>query len=284
MIPAAFEYARAKTLAEALKAVGTRHTKVMCGGQSLIPLMRFRLTQPKRVVDISHLEQLRGIAKTKNVIRIGAATTYRELLDSKVVRADCALLTEVTAKIGDRQVRNVGTVGGGLAHADPSADLPGAMLVLGASFVLRSAKGKRTVAASDYFRGPFETAMKPSELLTDILVPVPARGAGLAYVSFEQLASGYPLVGAAAMVTRAKGKIVSATLAFTGLADAPFLAEDAEALVGTDGGASAVGKVAADVVRGVEANEDMHASAEYRLHLGMVAARRALLSAIARAK
>lgn len=284
MIPAAFEYARAATLAEALRAVATRNTKVMCGGQSLIPLLRFRLTQAKRVVDIGHLKQLHGVSKTKSAIRIGAATTYRALLDSEVLRDACPLVAEVTERIGDRQVRNIGTIGGGLAHADPAADMPGAMLALGASFVVRSAKAKRTVAASDWFKGPFESAMKTNELLTDIMIPVPARGTGMAYESFEQKASGYPLVGAAAVVTLAKGKVLSATLAFTGLGEVPFLAAGAGALVGTDGGADAVRKVADALARGVDANEDIHASAEYRLQLAKVAARRALLRAIDRAR
>jgi carbon-monoxide dehydrogenase medium subunit len=283
VIPAAFEYERAATLAAALKAVGTRNTKVMCGGQSLIPLLRFRLTQVKRIVDIGHLKQLQGVSKAKGVIRIGAATTYRALLDAKVLRDDCPLLAEVTERIGDRQVRNIGTIGGGLAHADPSADMPGAMLALDAQFVVRSAKGKRTVAARDWFRGPFESAMKAGELLTDITITVPARGTGAAYESFEQAASGYPLVGAAAVVTRAKGKVTAAALAFTGLGEVPFLATGIDKLVGTDGGTAAVAKVAAASAAGVDANEDIHASAEYRLHLAKVAARRALLRALERA-
>jgi len=283
VIPAAFEYERAATLAAALKAVGTRNTKVMCGGQSLIPLLRFRLTQTKRVVDISHLKQLQGVSKAKGVIRIGAATTYRALLDAKVLRDDCPLLAEVTERIGDRQVRNIGTIGGGLAHADPSADMPGAMLALDAQFVVRSAKGRRTVAARDWFRGPFESAMKSGELLTDIMIAVPARGTGSAYESFEQAASGYPLVGAAAVVTRAKGKVTAAALAFTGLGEVPFLAKGIEKLVGSDGGTAAVEKVAGGAAAGVDANEDIHAPAAYRLHLAKVAARRALLRALERA-
>ncbi|MBI4500688.1 MAG: xanthine dehydrogenase family protein subunit M [Gemmatimonadetes bacterium] len=284
MIPAAFEYTRARSVADALKALGARNTKVLCGGQSLIPLLRFRLAEPKRLVGIGHLSQLKGITRTKGGVRIGAATTYRELLESKVLQSDFPLIGEVTAHIGDLQVRNVGTIGGGLAHADPAADMPAVMLALDAKFQLQSAKGKRTVAAREFFRGPFSTAMKPTELLTEIQLPALPANAGTAYADFEQLASGYALVGAAAVVARSQGSVTQATLAFTGLSDTPFLAKSAGELIGTKGDAQAITRVAEGAVEGVEANDDIHASSAYRLHLAKVAARRALTEAVERAK
>jgi carbon-monoxide dehydrogenase medium subunit len=283
MIPGSFEYARARSVPDALKALGNRNTKVICGGQSLIPLMRFRLAEPRRLIDIGGLAQLKGISRIKGGVRIGAATTYRELLDSKVLRSDFPLIAEVTEHIGDRQVRNVGTIGGGLAHADPAADMPAVMLALDATFALQSARGKRTVAARAFFRGAFTTAMKPQELLVEIRLPAPPRGAGTAYESFEQAASGYALVGAAAVAAREGGTVTHAALAFTGLSDTPFLAEGLDQLSGTAGDAAAVARVAAAAVIGVEANEDIHAPADYRLHLAQVAARRALTRAIGRA-
>ena len=282
MIPEAFDYARAGTLAEALKAAAKRDTKVICGGQTLIPLMRLRLTQPKRLVDISGLSELRGVTVADGVVRIGAATTYRELLESHDLRAAAPLIAEVTENIGDLQVRNLGTIGGSLVHADPSADMPAAMLALDASFHLQSSRGNRTVAARQFFRGAFETAMKANELLIAIELPAQRRGSGSAYETFEQAASGYALVGAAAVVSRPGSSITAASLAFTGLADAAFLAASASELVGTDGNAEVVRRVAEQAVRGVEANSDIHAGAEYRLHLATVAARRALTAAIAR--
>lgn len=282
MIPEAFEYARAGTLAEALKAAAKRDTKVICGGQTLIPLMRLRLTQPKRLVDISALPELRGVTVADGVVRIGAATTYRELLESHDLRAAAPLISEVTENIGDLQVRNLGTIGGSLVHADPSSDMPAAMLALDASFHLQSSRGNRTVAARQFFRGAFETAMKANELLIAIELPAQRRGSGSAYETFEQAASGYALVGAAAVVSRPGSSITAASLAFTGLADAAFLAASASELVGTDGNADVVRRVAEQAVRGVEANSDIHAGAEYRLHLATVAARRALTAAIAR--
>lgn len=284
MIPVAFEYSRARTLAEAVKAAGTKNTALICGGQSLIPLLRFRLARPKRVVDISGIAQLKGIAKAKGGVRIGAATTWRELLESKFVARECPLIAEVVPHIGDVQVRNLGTIGGSIVHADPASDIAAAMLALGARLTLKSSRGARVVAAQDFYRGPFETAMKGGELLVEIQVPGPPKGSGAAYVSFDQAASGYPLVGAAAVITRdSEGKVASAVLAFTGLADAPFAAGAAALLVGTRGDDGMAAKVAAAAVAGVDANDDIHASAKYRLHLAVVAATRAITTASGRA-
>ncbi len=284
MIPTSFEYVRAKNLKDALKAVG-KNTKVIAGGHSLLPLLRFRLAQPETLVDIGQLRELKGIKRTGGGVKIGAATTYRELLESTELKALYPLIGEVTEHIGDLQVRNAGTIGGGLAHADPAADMPPVMLVLDATFVLQSKGGKRSVAARKFFKGPFATALKPNELLTEIQLPAPPKGAGTggAYASFEQAASGYALVGAAALITVAKGMITRADLTFTGLADTPFLAPAAAKLVGTQGQAELIAQVAAASVAGVEANDDIHATAAYRTHLAVVAARRALTQALARA-
>jgi carbon-monoxide dehydrogenase medium subunit len=283
MIPAAFEYTRATSLAEALDAIGTQQAKVICGGQTLVPLLRFRIAQPHRLVDIAQLPELRGVTVTDDVIRIGAATTYRELLASEALRELVPLLAEVTENVGDVQVRNLGTIGGALAHADPSADMPAAMLALDASFQLESARATRTVAARDFFRGPFETAMASHEILVAIELRPLTDFTGSAYVTFEQAASGYALVGAAAVVTVSPARgVTAAALAFTGLADAPFLA-DVSSLVGSAGDESAVAPAAAGAVRGELANGDIHAAAAYRLQLAQVGARRALTTAIERA-
>jgi len=283
VIPTSFEYVRAKNLKDALKAMG-KNTKVIAGGHSLLPLLRFRLAQPDTLVDIGQLRELKGIKQAGGGMKIGAATTYRELLESKELGALYPLIAEVTEHIGDLQVRNAGTIGGGLAHADPAADMPPVMLVLDATFLLQSAGGKRSVAARKFFKGPFTTAMKPNELLIEIQLPAPPKGAGMggAYASFEQAASGYALVGAAALIAVAKGMITRAELAFTGLADTPFLAPAAAKLVGTSGD-ELISQVAAAAVAGVEANDDIHAGAEYRTHLATVAARRALTQALERA-
>ncbi|CAN5904385.1 xanthine dehydrogenase family protein subunit M [soil metagenome] len=283
MIPAAFDYEQAQSLADALAAAAAEDTKVICGGQTLIPLLRFRLTQPRRVVGIGHLPALRGIRVADGVVRIGAATTYRELLDSQELRGAAPLILEVTSNIGDIQVRNLGTIGGALVHADPSADMPGAMLVLDASFHVQASGGSRAIKARDFFRGAFDTALKPGELLVAIELPVVPSGSGAAYEVFEQAASGYPLVGAAALVTRSGPRVTDARLAFTGLTDAPFLVAAVSALVGSKGETDVIARIAELSVQGIEANVDHHAGAEYRLHLASVAARRALTLAVARA-
>jgi aerobic carbon-monoxide dehydrogenase medium subunit len=285
MIPAAFEYTRATSLAEALEAIGggERQTKLICGGQTLVPLLRFRLAQPHRLLDIARLPELRGISVTDDGIRIGAATTYRELLACEPLCEAVPLIAEVTENIGDIQVRNLGTIGGALAHADPSADMPAAMLALEAGFHLQSARAQRVVAAREFFRGPLETAMEPDELLVAIELEPLSDFTGAAYVTFEQAASGYALVGAAAVVTLSPARgVTAASLAFTGLADAPFLA-DVSSLIGTAGNEQSIARAAAEAVRGVQANADIHAGAEYRLQLAQVGARRALSAAIERA-
>ena len=282
MIPTSFEYLRAKNLKDALNAIG-KNTKVIAGGHSLLPLLRFRLAQPDTLVDIGQLQELKGIKQAGGGMKIGAATTYRELLESRELGTLYPLIAEVTEHIGDLQVRNAGTIGGGLAHADPAADMPPVMLVLDATFLLQSKGGKRSVAARKFFKGPFTTAMKPNELLTEIQLPAPPKGAGMAYASFEQAASGYALAGAAALIAIAKGMITRAELAFTGLADTPFLAPAAAKLVGTSGD-ELISQVAAAAVAGVEANDDIHAGPEYRTHLATVAARRALTQALERAR
>ncbi len=283
MIPTSFEYLRAKSLSDALKALG-KNAKVIAGGHSLLPLLKFRLAEADTLIDIGRLPQLKGIKRAGGGLKIGAATTYRELLDSKEVKATYPLVAEVTEHIGDLQVRNLGTIGGGLAHADPAADMPPVMLVLDATFVLQSKSGKRSVAARKFFRGPFTTALKPNELLTEIQLPTPPKGAGMSYASFEQAASGYALAGAAALIAVAKGMITRADLALTGVAETPFLAPAAAKLVGTQGSADLIAQVASLAMAGVEANDDIHAGAEYRTHLATVAARRALTDALARAQ
>ena len=285
MIPAAFDYARAGSLAEALDAIADQDSKIICGGQTLVPLLRFRLARPGRLVDIGQLAELRGVTITGGAARIGAATTYRELLASEPLRDALPLLAEVIENIGDIQVRNLGTIGGALAHADPAADLPAAILALDATMHLQSARARRAVPAREFFLSAFETALAPDELLVSIEIPALPDFTGSAYVTFEQPASGYALVGAAAVVTRTAGRgIVRASLAFTGLADAAFLAGAAAGLAGTQGDADTVERVASEAVRGIDANADIHASADYRRHLAHVAARRAMLSAIERAR
>jgi aerobic carbon-monoxide dehydrogenase medium subunit len=284
MIPAEFQYVRAGSLKDALAALAAQDgTKVLAGGHSLIPMMRFRLAQPPRLVDIGSLDELRGIAEHRRGARIGATTTYREILDSELLRERFPLIVETTDSIGDVQVRNRGTIGGGVAHADPAADMPAVMVALDATFNLRSKKGKRAVRAREFFRGPFETALEPDELLTEVILPPPPRTAGSAYVTFEQAASGYAIAAAAAVIGLTRKTISHAVVTLTGTGAVAPMVKAAEQLVGTKGDADAVQRVAAQALDGLEIIGDIHAPAEYRKHLTMVAVGRAITSALERA-
>jgi carbon-monoxide dehydrogenase medium subunit len=284
MIPAEFQYVRAGSLKDALAALAAQDgTKVLAGGHSLLPMMRFRLAQPPRLVDVGSLPELRGIAEHRRGARIGATTTYREVLESELLRERFPLIVEATESIGDLQVRNRGTVGGGVAHADPAADMPTVMVALDAAFTLRSKRGKRSVPAREFFHGPFETAIAADELLTEVILPPPPRTAGSAYVSFEQAASGYALMAAATVVGLTRRTISYVVVSLTGTGTVAPMVKAAEQLVGTKGEADVIERVAAQALAGLEILGDIHAPAEYRRHLAAVAVRRALTTALERA-
>ncbi|HEY0443985.1 MAG TPA: xanthine dehydrogenase family protein subunit M [Candidatus Limnocylindrales bacterium] len=286
MIPAAFEYARATSLDEAVDALGRAGgtTKVIAGGQSLLPLMKLRLAQPARLLDIGRLGELRGIRTLADGrVAIGALTTYAELLESPV-RA-YGLLADALPSIGDVQVRNRGTIGGAIAHADPASDLPACLLALDAELVARSTRGVRTLPIATFFEGPFTTALADDELLTEIRLPGPRDDAGSAYVSIEQPASGYALVGVAAVIARqGPGAPLSLVqIGITGVGPVAYRARGVEAaLVGSDGSARAIADAASHAVDGVAVNADIHADREYRSEMAKVFTRRALEAAAAR--
>ncbi len=285
MIPASFEYTRAASIRDALTALASDDgTKVLAGGHSLIPMMRFRLAQPGRLIDIGHLSELKGVAEHRRGARIGALTTYREVLESELLRERFPIIAEAADDIGDVQVRNRGTIGGGLAHADPASDMPAVMVALNATFALRSKRGKRVAPAREFFQGAFSTALAPDELLMEIVLPPLPRGAGAAYVAFNQAASGYALVAAAAVVARSRKTVSYAFVALTGLAEPARVVKASEQLVGTKGEPDAIAKVAAAAPEGLEIQGDIHAPAPYRRHLVTVATRDALKKALERAK
>ena len=285
MIPASFEYTRASSLRDALGALAKGDgAKVLAGGHSLLPMMRFRLAQPGRLIDIGRLSELKGIEEHRRGARIGTLTTYREILESDLLRERFPLIGEAAHGIGDLQVRNRGTIGGGLAHADPASDMPAIMVALDASFTLRSKRGKRSVAAREFFQSPFSTALAEDELLIDIVLPPLPRGAGTAYVSFNQPASGYAIAAAAAVVARSRKTVNHAVVALSGLADVGRRVQAADQLVGTKGEPDVIARVAAAAPEGLEIQGDIHAPAPYRRHLVTVATRDALTRALERAK
>ena len=219
MIPAAVDYVRAASLEEALEALAAPDAKILAGGQSLLPAMKLRIARPSVVVDIGGIG-LGGIEEQDGELAIGALTTWDELARDGQ-RPAFRALADCAAGIGDLQVRNLGTIAGGLAHADPAADMPAVTIALGARFTLRSASAERTIDAAELALGPFTTSLAEGELITEVLIPVPPEGSGSAYVAVEHPASGFALAGAAALVS-ADG---ATRVGVTGVAAAPFLLE-----------------------------------------------------------
>ncbi|HWZ29821.1 MAG TPA: xanthine dehydrogenase family protein subunit M [Bryobacteraceae bacterium] len=282
MIAQNFEYTAARTLDEAIAQVAAG-AKPLAGGMSLIPMMKLRLAAPEHVVDIGRLKDLNYIREAGGAIHIGAATTHHDVESSALLRGKCPLLAETAAHIGDVQVRNMGTIGGSVAHADPSADYPAAMQALEAKFVLKSSKGERTVSAADFFIDTFATALDMGEIIREVIVPVEPQGVGTSYQKVVQPASGFAIVGVAARVARSGGKIGMVRIGVTGLAGKSYRALEAEkALEGKAGSSAEIQNAAALVAQGVDANADLHASADYRRHLAIVYAARALTAALAR--
>jgi aerobic carbon-monoxide dehydrogenase medium subunit len=287
MIPAPFEYVAAKSLDEALRLV-ERHgdeAKVLAGGHSLLPLMKLRLASPRYIIDIGRIRNLNYIREDGGKIAIGALATHAEVIASALLREKCPLLGETAETIGDVQVRNRGTIGGSLAHADPAADYPASILALDAEIVGASSAGKRTIPASEFFVDLLTTQLRPGEILVEVRVPVIASGSGTAYKKMHQLASGFAIVGAAARVTiNAKKKFEVAALGITGLGAKAYRASGVEkALRGKKASAKTIADAVRHVAQGVELLSDIHASAEYRREMAVVYARRALDTAVARA-
>ena len=284
MIPAAFGYQRPASIEEALRILASDPgAKVLAGGQSILPLLKMRLASADTLVDIGRLPGLKGVRRLDDGrMAIGALTTYAELLDSPVKAY--GLLGDALPKIGDTQVRNRGTIGGALAHADPASDLPACLLALDAEIVIRSAAGERTTGANGFFEGAFTTGLGANEILTEIRLPGPRDDAGSAYVVLEQPASGYAMVGVAAVVfVDASGGIAGANIALTGVGDHAYRATAVEtALAGSDGSAAAIAAAAAHATDGVEVSSDIHADRAYRTAMAAVYTRRAIEAALAR--
>jgi aerobic carbon-monoxide dehydrogenase medium subunit len=283
MIPNLFDYQRAGSLDEALGLVGTPGTKVIAGGMSLLPLMKLRLANPERLVDIGRLAELRGVRRLDDGrMAIGALTTYSELAESPA--RHYGLLGDALPDIGDVQVRNRGTVGGSVAHCDPASDLPAVLLALDAEIVARSKRGEKIYAADGFFTGAFTTALADDELITELRLPGPRDDAGSAYASLSQRASGYSIVGVAAVVIKEGGSaITKAAIALTGVGDAPYRARAVEeALLGNEGTAESIATAAAHATDGVTVSGDIHADTEYRTAMAAVYTKRAIEAALER--
>ncbi|MCZ2847932.1 FAD binding domain-containing protein [Modestobacter sp. VKM Ac-2978] len=283
MIPAPFAYARPTTVEEALQAIaeGGEDVKVLAGGQSLIPVMRLRLAAPEVLVDLTRVEELRGVREDGDTLVIGAMTTHADVLADPLLAQYGQLIVQATETVADRQVRRRGTFGGALAHADPAGDLPAVALALDAEFVLVGPGGRRTVPAAEFFVDYLTTALEEGELLVEIRVPKLGEGWGVRYEKFNRVAQAWSIVAVAAAVRREGGRIAEARIGLTNMGPTPLRASATEAaLVGVDVSMETVTAAAAQAAEGTSPSNDLNAQADYRQHLAQVLTRRALAAAV----
>jgi carbon-monoxide dehydrogenase medium subunit len=288
MYAAPFDYYRARSVEEAGTLLKQHPgAKLLAGGHTLIPLLKLRLAAPSAVIDIGRIAELKGIDAKGGVVRIGPLTTHAELAAAPVVCEQCPALAEAAGHVGDPAVRNRGTIGGNVSHADPASDLPTVLAALGARFVVTGSRGQQTIPVEQFFTGLMATALGEGDLLTSIEVPAKAAGQGSAYVKFEHPASRYAVIGVAAVLSVSGGTCKSATVAVGGLVPKPARAASVErrltgqalsdAMI-----ASAAAEVAADL--GGDIIGDLYASAEYRKAVAPVWVKKALAAAAARAR
>lgn len=284
MIPQEFSYSAPKTVEEALKLIDGG-AKPLAGGMSLIPMMKLRLAVPDHLADLGRVKDLSYLREQGGSLHIGATTTHYAVESSALTRSKCPLLAETAAQIGDVQVRNRGTIGGSIAHADPSADYPAALQALEAKLVLRGSKGQRTVAIDDFLVDTFTTSLEPGEIVSEVIVPIDGSSVGVCYQKVAQKASGFAMVGIAVRIRREGDKLAMVRVGVTGLSNRAYRATHTEkALEGRRGSPAEIEAAANLVAQGVEANSDLHASATYRTHLAKIHAARALAKALARAE
>jgi len=269
MKAAAFSYARATSIADALQLLA-RHgddAKVLSGGQSLMPALNLRLAKPAILVDIGRLSELRGIAVANDTVTIGALTRHVDLLGSREIADRVPLLREAAAHVAHPAIRNRGTIGGNLAHADPASELPACMLALDATLVIRGVDRERRVAAKDFFQGIYATALTADELLTGIEIPLPAPGTRHFFCEYARRSGDYALVGLAAMARTDNGRLSDLRLGYFAVGDRPQLARAAAGLVGVDVTPELVAKAKTELAIELDPASDQQATAAMRRHL-----------------
>jgi aerobic carbon-monoxide dehydrogenase medium subunit len=281
VIPVSFTYERASSIDDAIAKMAGGG-KLIAGGHSLVPLMKLRLSEPGRLIDIARISELSGILEAGGRIEIGATTTHHEIASSKLLRDKCPMVAEAAAEIGDAQVRNRGTIGGSIAHADPAADMPAVMVAADAEIEIRGKSGTRTVKAANFFQGFYTVDLQASEIITAVRF-APVRSA--AYAKLHQRASHYAVVGVAASLDIKGGVIESARIGLTGATTHAVRLTDVEkALAGNKASADVIAAATANAGSGLaDLNADLHGSAEYRRAMVPVFARRALEKALSRA-
>jgi carbon-monoxide dehydrogenase medium subunit len=282
MIPAAFESVRPSSVSEAVSALAEagEDGKVLAGGQSLIPVLRLRMSYPSTVVDVGRVPELRGVRDDGDTIVIGAMTTHHDVLHDPLVGEHAPLIAQATETIADPQVRHRGTFGGALAHADPAGDLGAVALALECEFVATGPNGERRIPASDFFVDYLTTALSPGEVLTSIRVPKLGAGWSSHYEKFNRVAQAWSIVGVAALVRRENGSIAEARIGLTNMGSTPLRARAAEsALAGVATSADEVGAAAAHAADGTTPPSDLSGKTDYREHLARVLTKRAVLAA-----
>ena len=287
MFPASFGYVAAHSLDEALQLLEKHgeEGKLLAGGHSLIPAMKLRLTSPRTLIDLGTVPGLSGIRVDGGILIIGVLTVHADVAASDLVRKHLPGLADAAAVIGDVQVRNRGTIGGSVAHADPAADLPVILTALNAAFVVKSSSGSRVIAVDEFFTDFYTTAMTANEILTEIRVPIPASGSGTAYAKLPHPASGYVVVSAGVMITRqSSGTCVTGRIAMGGLGSGPVRAIAVEMeLQGKPLTPQVIAAAAAKAADETDPVEDSYAGADYKRHVATVYARKAIEAAVQRA-
>ena len=282
MIPGAFDYVRPGSVGEAVEAIGAagEDAKVLAGGQSLIPVLRLRLSYPSVLVDVGRIPELRGVREDGDALVIGAMTTHHEVLHDALVRAHAPLIAQATATIADPQVRHRGTFGGALAHADPAGDLPAVALALECEFVATGPGGERRIPVAEFFEDYLTTALAPDEVLTAVRVPKLGAEWTSHYEKFNRVAQAWSIVGVAALVRRSNGSIAEARVGLTNMGSTPIRASAVEsALAGADATAEAIGAAAEHAADGTTPPSDLSGQSDYREHLARVLTKRAVLAA-----
>jgi carbon-monoxide dehydrogenase medium subunit len=287
MYPAQFDYHTPGSIKEALDLLGKHKddANLLAGGHSLLPARKFRLARPTHVVDLRKIPGLSGIKEDGGTLVIGAMTTHYAVESSAVVKSKCGVLAQTAALIGDPMVRNMGTIGGSLAHADPAADYPATAIAVGAELVAEGPKGKRTIKVDDFFKGLMTTAVGADEILTEVRVPALAANQSAAYMKFPHPASRFAVVGVAAVLTIDGGKCTKASVGVTGAGTHAVRAKGVEAaLAGKTLDAASIAAAADKAADGVDVQADLQGSVDYKRHLLKVFAKRAIEAAVAAKK
>ena len=283
MIPPAFDYAAPRSVDEAIKLLQQHgdEAKILAGGHSLIPLMKLRLAAPGFLVDLGKIDDLRYIRDSGDHVALGAMTTHHMLESSDLLRQRLPLLTEAAGLVGDMQVRNRGTIGGSLAHADPASDLPAVVSALHGRMVARGADGERTLSSEEFFQDIWTSALKPEEVLTEIRIPYAAQQPVQAYEKFRVRASDWALVGVAVSLDRDNGSIRQASVVLTNVGNTPIRATAVEqALQGQSASKDSIKQAAEKASDGLNPSSEIKASADYKRHLARVLTRRAIERAL----